>query len=72
MLKPYQTIVPLPVPAEYRFEFIQHGHDHCKKLFGKRAAQRYFVVTGPARLRAERDAWVASQRPDSNVGRHAL
>ena len=62
MLKPYSTKRPLPVPAEYRREFVAHGHDHCKKLYGKRAAQRYFVMTGPADLRAERDAYVAKQR----------
>ena len=62
MLKPYSTKQPLPVPVEYDREFVEHGHDHCKKLFGKRAAQRYFTIRGPTRLRAERDAWLAAQR----------
>jgi hypothetical protein len=45
-----------PVPPEFEAEFVQHGHDHCKRLFGKRAAQRYFTALGAERLRAARDA----------------
>jgi hypothetical protein len=56
MLKPYSTKRPRPIPVEYEREFINHGHDHCKRMFGKRAAQRYFVALGPARLRAARVA----------------
>ena len=59
MLKPYSTKAPKPVPAEYERLFVEHGHNRCKCAFGKRAAQRYFVVSGRARLRAARDAWLA-------------
>ena len=62
MLKPYSTKAPKPVPVEYERLFVEHGHNRCKCAFGKRAAQRYFVVSGPARLRAARLAFLAGVR----------
>ena len=58
MLKPFSTKIARPVPAEFEGEFVRHGHNHCKNLYGKRAAQRYFVASGPEKLRALRDHWL--------------
>ena len=48
--------------TQYERLFVEHGHNRCKCAFGKRAAQRYFVVSGPARLRAARLAFLAGVR----------
>jgi hypothetical protein len=61
-MKAYSTKQPRPVPVEYEQSFVRYGHSACQQMFGKRAAQRYFLATGPSRLRKLRDEYLASMR----------
>jgi len=61
-MKAYSTKQPRPVPVEYADTFVKHGHSVCQQMFGKRAAQRYFTASGPARLRQMRDEYRAAAK----------
>jgi hypothetical protein len=62
MRKAYSTKQPRPVPAEYEQSFVRLGHSACQQMFGKRAAQRYFLASGPSRLRQMRDLYLAAAK----------
>jgi hypothetical protein len=71
VMKAYSTKQPRPVPVEYADTFVKHGHSVCQQMFGKRAAQRYFTASGPARLRQMRDEYRAAAKavtPGSGKG----
>ena len=62
MAKAYSTKLVRPVPVEFAQNFVEHGWGVCNHMYGKRAAQRYFIECGPQKLRALRDAHLAQQR----------
>lgn len=62
MFKAYSTKRVRPVPVEFERNFIELGWCVVNHMYGKRAAQRYFIASGPQRLRKLRDAFTAEQR----------
>lgn len=66
-MKAYSTKQPKPIPIEYVDTFVKHGHSVCQQMFGKRAAQRYFTASGPARLRQMRDEYRASVKQEGKA-----
>jgi hypothetical protein len=62
MRKAYSTKIVRPVPVEFEQNFVTLGWCVVNHMYGKRAAQRYFIACGPGRLRKLRDAFLAQQR----------
>lgn len=67
MFKAYSTKVPKPVPAEFADVFMRKGWVRVNSMYGKRAAQRYFIASGPQKLRALRDAYLLAVRSGIDV-----
>jgi hypothetical protein len=56
--RPYSTKTIKPPAPEFEQIFIQHGWTKINRMFGKRCAQRWFIMLGAGRLKAARDAFV--------------
>lgn len=59
MLRPYSTKALRPPVQEFEPIFVQHGWAKVNRMFGKRCAQRWFIMLGARRLRDARDAYVS-------------
>lgn len=60
LLKAYSTRRVRPPPPEFEATFVEQGWSVVNRMYGKRAAQRWFIALGPARLRHLRDAHEAA------------
>lgn len=53
-MKPYSTkLLHAPAP-EFEAMFIEHGWAKVNELYGKRCAQRWYIMLGAERLKAAR------------------
>lgn len=53
-MKAYSTRTMLSPPPEFVGFFVEHGWSKVNRMYGKRAAQRYYHMLGPDRLKAAR------------------
>lgn len=72
MFKAYSTKRPKPVPVEFEQTFVQRGWCVVNNMYGKRAAQRFFIASGPQRLRGLRDAALLAAKVTGDGGRASV
>lgn len=52
--RPYSTKVFRPPSPEFEAMFVTHGWSKVNELYGKRCANRWYIMLGAARLKAAR------------------
>lgn len=53
-LKPFSTKLIRPPAPEFEQNFIEGGWPRVNAMYGKRCAYRWYVMTGPEKLKAAR------------------
>jgi hypothetical protein len=60
-LKPYSTRTMLPPAPEFERFFIEEGWSKVNRLYGKRCANRWYIMLGAGRLKAARERFKRGQ-----------
>lgn len=60
--RPYSTKTFRPPAPEFEGIFVQHGWGKVNRMYGKRCANRWFIMLGAERLKAMRARFVRGVR----------